>query len=1041
MHFLRTTWLASKGPTLRVSQVPAAHSLCRHYASQVSSNKIQGQGHSQKAFRTGPRATFLSLLQENNGIKAYYQLEKLSSIELKAFSIQDYNKLLSRLTHGLNQTDPNVVRNIFDIMRKNHVEPSAASYSHLANLLSNKGDSEGVQNVIKEVADAGLPPLLNETVYLAKASAFSGNMGKVDEYIAKLQASNNQDTIIKLGIILQAIAAYANRNNCEASYKKYAELTQQLNILPDGTSYNHLIAYETRRDNLDRALEYLEAKNTLGYESGTKQYAILMGLASKLKQPSSVLNLYEEIRSKGIAVDSFILSRVLSACRDSGKFEVGVRAYSDFMAKNGKKELGDSFHKLIAEVALVKPSIFDDLVLSLEGLVTNRRQLRRILHDMVRGMVIFTVSDPEGKYLKVAYDVYMKILPDGDADDSTKVAVVRGLLNRGLIDDAWELFDQAPLPLVASLFGFNAFVGYHSKKNEFNNVWRIIDRMSKVGVPPRDSTFAMALQGAVTETDKELSAEAKKILDMFKNSFSLDTPEEAIRKAQFVMKKHRALELSFGLMMNEFDKVIDLSAFDEKRWKKDEGLAPAAENPFDSGGQYNPDDEGESSLSPSASLFRAKSLTSEAESISDAFWLGSVSSEQSQFRKLFNEKVSKIEDETVQLLSSEDNVQALQQFGESIKELKSEMASSLKTGIYEIEMAEENMRKEVERKKRLVEEELKRRKEAELARKAMGKVSLRQQAIAAGGSGQVPIGYLTKRHDFRELPNPSTVSARVRTFRESLRDSASDRTRTSNSESFDAMKGTPRINSNGDIVWLSRPGPNVFRLDSTQVDDSKRQSARQPRRRPNLHETLEDALPYDAASTTAPDNNTSALDSMLSSTHLHEQKQLFRGSSNSSWPFKLDSISEEQLEAKMRQGPKQGSDTVSAGRNVSRLLDARYRRQNVSISNTDVTGRGFREIPIGERFSDFHGSNVHTLVQLPPRPVIGRIEDVFGVERKDRESLTDSTVKASGIMPSPAREPRRRLEKSADSLGSLDSLETLDPKTKLTKSTIKKLLQ
>ncbi|KAI8850223.1 hypothetical protein BC829DRAFT_442453 [Chytridium lagenaria] len=115
-------------------------------------------------------------------------------------------------------------------------------------------------------------------------------------------------------------------------------------------------------------------------------------------------------------------------------------------------------------------------------------------------------------------------------------------------------------------------------------------------------------------------------------------------------------------------------------------------------------------------LASSTTLVEEATSISDAFWLN-----------------------TVQDDDTKDGVDAFQYYDATFKGIKNELATSLKTSLYDMEVAEEALQRDIERQKRMVEEEARRRLKEELARKQDTKMSLREKAIAAGGQVKSPL--------------------------------------------------------------------------------------------------------------------------------------------------------------------------------------------------------------------------------------------------------------------------------------------------------------
>ncbi|KAJ3204602.1 hypothetical protein HDU67_009406, partial [Dinochytrium kinnereticum] len=484
------------------------------------------------------------------------------------------------------------------------------------------------------------------------------------------------------------------------------------------------------------------------------------------------------------------------------------------------------------------------------------------------------------------------------------------------------------------------------------------------------------------------------------------------------------------------DHQIDLSAFDERRWN-DEQVAPAAEE------EKKEDGVGRDRTSGLDRLLSSSSLVEEATQISDSFWQNTIEDDTQGYRKLFNENASKIEEETTCILSSEEDLNAIRSFDETIKGLKSEMAASLRTSLYDMEATEEAVKRDILIKKRLAEEEARRKKEAEFARRHKAKVSPRAKAIAAGGSGQIPFGFITKRTDFKSLPpEPILFTAteqdqpnhkeedrfRFKSLKQSLDELAK--------ESGKSIPGVPmkwpKFSSNGELAWLSRMGPNIYPLDKSDEQNTKRVAVKLPRKNQGKKEIEKNTM--DVISSGYFDAGD---DGPMRGFDIGDDTRK-RPPESRSWSNNMQNVSDDQLEQRMRSRPREGGERVPAGRNVSRLLDPRYRRQLVSISNTSSSHPSeHRDIGMSVRLSDMHAAASNPAVSLPPRPIVGQLQDVLGVQRGSRESLAELTAKASGLHAAPE-----------DRMLSIDKMDGecepgnpwLNPKARLTKTTLKLLL-
>ncbi|KAJ3413927.1 hypothetical protein HDV05_007295 [Chytridiales sp. JEL 0842] len=172
----------------------------------------------------------------------------------------------------------------------------------------------------------------------------------------------------------------------------------------------------------------------------------------------------------------------------------------------------------------------------------------------------------------------------------------------------------------------------------------------------------------------------------------------------------------------------------------------------------------ESSLSSlQTNLNTTKAAVDEAIQIADDI-LVSNDYQTSTYRRLSTLNAHKAEQETMQLLDTHNEAAEMgTQVNRALARIKTEMRTSLRTQEdIEREIQAELAREEKEKERRRLEEEMRLKLLEEERRRKHVRVrgkKAREMAVKKGGSGEVPVGFITSRLDFRPIPGTEEAEA------------------------------------------------------------------------------------------------------------------------------------------------------------------------------------------------------------------------------------------------------------------------------------------
>ncbi|KAJ3112900.1 hypothetical protein HDU96_004026 [Phlyctochytrium bullatum] len=620
--------------------------------------------------------------------------------------------------------------------------------------------------------------------------------------------------------IFQSVARYANRTDSNEAMEWVLRIAETFDVTFDERTFNQLVHWYVSKQDLDKALLFLRQKHAMGFPSNKYLYTLVMKLAvkgtpaatpapadaasvpaageakvEKVKYPKLALELYREMMASDVSIDGKLLALVLESYALLDDHASAFRLVHKYRGGTKKFDYEDYQRFFAMAVVRAGPEIFDDLMGYYEKVCPNQKTLWVVLEDLVRGMPTLTTSDPDGILISKAFKTYLQQTPVAKRSFKAFVAVIRSLTTRGKDDEALKVLRSYEEILPSQVhYGYNTFIGHKALQGKKDEVFALLDEMKRKQIRVEANAYGLAIP-AVWQSGP-LNDDVKKLLGSFRECFFSHPLRQAQAKAAELVGKLKPLRLAFEeigggdyrkgverFFSEARDKFLtrhgmlsgkkaaeqhaplsaptplpaepdyDLSAFDERRWKDESATLAGDGAP---GGQASGVSQEPLKLkSPLEHLQSSVTLVEEADSITDAFIMSAADEEATAFSKLFNQSVAKIEKETVQILSTDDK--SYESFDKHFRGLRSEMAESLKTSLYDMELAEKERLRHEELRKRLIEEEEIRRRHEEMAKAARAKVSAREQAIAAGGSGQIPIGYLTKRIDFKGLPGSLTT--------------------------------------------------------------------------------------------------------------------------------------------------------------------------------------------------------------------------------------------------------------------------------------------
>ncbi|KAJ3194307.1 hypothetical protein HK101_003023 [Irineochytrium annulatum] len=444
-------------------------------------------------------------------------------------------------------------------------------------------------------------------------------------------------------------------------------------------------------------------------------------------------------------------------------------------------------------------------------------------------------------------------------------------------------------------------------------------------------------------------------------------------------------------------------------------------------------------VDPRAAALSSMAKARELEEAMDAIWADKTTEE--PYRRLSLRHASQAEFEATDILFEDEQRRKNSEahgIASKILNIRAEMATSLRTGIYEEEQRRKRVLEDEERARKEREVEARRRKEQEMDRRMRSKITPREKAVAVGGTGDIGVGYITTRVDFRPVPSgnevegawgtPVTVGETNAGTPSSFARSRGSRRPSMGSAASSSQAALPHVGHRPLQPALPRMPVNGVKMASL---------ARVPA---EVEELWQRASRGGSASTQQQPVQqqpwTRAVDSAKAARKLVKKDYVGFGNSaeiatadglaavvapraevtpetdhqdgiteplvreQSAVPATVPVTDDDRLEQRLRR-PRIEVD-VAPMNHVPRLMDPRHKRDKVHLSFNDGASFGVARQKAPRKLDRLAGTlagpplRPNPIITLPPRKVIGGLEAVMGLQRMDGEVFVEAVERASG---------------------------------------------
>ncbi|KAF3336914.1 pentatricopeptide repeat-containing protein [Carex littledalei] len=390
----------------------------------------------------------------------------------------EYNDLMSAFASAGDST--NVLR-LFDEMKRFNCRPDAACYTTVANSLLSSNQPEAAIAVFKEMVSSGvLPDTMAYTVLVKLYACYLRQFELAYEVVHGMRDCGCKPDVVTYSTLITGLCQVGRVSEA------FGVLDVMLNegCVPNAHTYTPILhAYCTagQIEEAERLVSTMEAVNCV---PNVVTYNILIGALSKAGRFNEVENILANCQLKGWEPDVITYS-----------------TYMDGLCKAGKV---DRSFMLLEE--MVSHGLYPNKVtinILLDGLCKRSNSLcaQSILErssefgwrpGVVNYNTVMSRLCEVGKYfsvLKLFTDMFKKGL---EPDSWTFSIVVQGLCKAGKIRKAKCLFDSNGF--LANVVAYNTLIRYLYFLGEVEEVYHLLDQMTKENVVPNHTTYGIMIE-------------------------------------------------------------------------------------------------------------------------------------------------------------------------------------------------------------------------------------------------------------------------------------------------------------------------------------------------------------------------------------------------------------------------------------------------------------------------------------------------------------------------------------------------------------------